>query len=123
MSRRGGRCGDEDIIHIDNDVCTMLQVFNVQVMEDVVHHCLEHAGGICQTEEHDQQLEQAVFCLKCSFFLISSFNLDVIVSPMDIKLGEDVDILNLTNQVQNEWQRVAVADGVFIQLAIVLYWA
>ncbi len=44
MSGWGGQRGDEDIIHVDNDACTVLQVFNVQVVEDVVHHCLECAG-------------------------------------------------------------------------------
>ncbi len=42
-----GRCCDEDVIHIDNDTCTRLKVFDMQVMENMVHHHLECAGRIC----------------------------------------------------------------------------
>ncbi len=90
-------------------------------MEDVIHHRLKGARRICQAEEHDQRLEQAVFCLKYSLFLIASFNSDVIVSPADIKFREDVSILHLTYEVWYERQWIAIANGMFVQLAIILY--
>src|SRR6266404_571506 len=95
---------------------------DMEVTKDVIHHRLKGARRICQAKEHDQWLKQAIFCLKCSFFLIASFNPDVIVSPMDIKFCEDVGILDLAYEIWYKWQWIAIADGVFIQLAIILYW-
>ncbi len=74
----------------------------MEVMEDVIHHSLERTGQICQAEEHDQWFKQAIFGLKCSLFLITSFDSDIIVAPANIKLCEDVGVLSLTNQVWNE---------------------
>jgi len=53
MGGKRRRCGDEDVVHVDDDTSALLQVFNVQISEDMVHHCLKRAGRICQTKEHD----------------------------------------------------------------------
>jgi len=95
---------------------------DMEIVEYVIHHCLKGAGRICKAEEHDQWFKQAVFHLKCALFLVSCLDPDVIIAPSDIKLCEDVSILNLTYQVGYKRQWVAIADGVFVQLAIILHW-
>src|SRR6266404_8548171 len=87
----------------------------------MVHHRLEHTGRICQTEEHDQWLEQAIFRLEGSFFFISRLNSDVVIAPSYVELGEDMGVLDLAYEVRYKWQRIAIANGVLIQFSIVLY--
>jgi len=45
----------------------------------MIHHHLEGARRIHQAKEHDQWLEQAIFCLKCALFFVACFNPDVII--------------------------------------------
>src|SRR6267378_3027592 len=120
MCGEGGGCGDEDVIHVDDDARAFLKVFDMQIPEDVVHHRLERAGRISQAEEHDKGFEEAVFRLKGSFFLVSRFDPNVIITPADVELREDVGVLHLTNQVWYERQWIAVTDRMFVQLAIIL---
>ena len=44
----------------------------------------------------------------------------IVVSPAYIKLGEDLSILQLVHEVGDEGKGVGIADGVFIDIAIVL---
>ena len=48
------------------------------------------------------------------------FDSDIIVSPSDVKLGEDFRPLEFINKVRNEGERVCITDGMFIDVAIVL---
>src|SRR5260221_7495909 len=58
------------------------------VPKDVVHHSLKCSGGIAHSKEHDRRFVQSKWrrerCLPSIFFL----DLDVIVSPAYVKLGE-----------------------------------
>src|SRR6267378_2258060 len=95
-------------------------MFDMQVPEDMVHHRLERAGRISQSEEHDKRFEEAVFRFKGSFFFVSRFDSNVIITPADVELREDVGVLHLTNQVWYERQWIPVADRMFVQLAVIL---
>ena len=55
-----------------------------------------------------------------SFPLMSIFDSDIIVSPLDIKLGEDFRPLEFIDKVRNEGERVCITDGMFVDIAIVL---
>ena len=55
-----------------------------------------------------------------SFPLMPVFDLDIIVSPSDVKLGEDFCPLEFIDKVRNEGERVCVTDGMFVDIAIVL---
>ena len=88
----------------------------------MIHHCLEGARRICEAKEHDQGFEQAIFCLERSLFFVSRFNPDVVISSAHIKFCKDVGVLYLTDEVWYKWQRILIADCVFVQFAIVLYW-
>ena len=48
------------------------------------------------------------------------FDSDIIVSPSDVKLGEDFRPLEFIDKVRNEEERVCIMDGMFIDIAIVL---
>ena len=54
------------------------------------------------------------------FPLVSISDADVVVSPLYIKLGEDLGILYLVNEVLDQWERVGVLDGVGVDISIIL---
>ena len=39
---------DKDIIHIAYDLAVV-----DEILEDIIHHHLEHCGGVTQSKEHD----------------------------------------------------------------------
>src|SRR5882724_2928277 len=41
---------DEDVVHVDGHY-SLIDEF----LEDVIHHCLECGGTVCEAEEHDQR--------------------------------------------------------------------
>ena len=74
---------DEDVIHIDGHYSLVDEFF-----ENVVHHCLECGGTVCEAEEYDQRFEKASVRLKNGLPLISFFDLNVVVSPANVQLSE-----------------------------------
>ena len=54
------------------------------------------------------------------FPLMPILDLDVVVTPADIKLGEDFGPLELVYKVRDEGKRVGIPNSVFSQVVIVL---
>ena len=54
------------------------------------------------------------------FPLMSIFDSDIVVSPSDIKFGEDFHPLEFVDKVGDEGKRVCVTDSVFVDIAVVL---
>jgi hypothetical protein len=75
-----------------------MMFFN-DIVQLLVHHCLEHGWRVPESKEHYQWFPEPVFGLKGCFVLISFFDVDIIVSLSDIGLGEYLGILDLCNQV------------------------
>ena len=48
------------------------------------------------------------------------FDSDIVVSPSNVKLGEDFCSLEFIDKVRNEGERVCITDGMFIDIVIVL---
>ena len=57
---------------------------------------------------------------KGSFPLMPIFDLHIIVSPLDVKFGEDFRSLEFIDKVGNERERVCIMDSVFVDVAMVL---
>src|SRR6266404_3193388 len=115
------RGGDEDVIHIDDNTSTHREKAELNVPEDLVHHCLKGTWGICKTKEHDPWFEKTIFSLKGGFFFVSCFNSNIVISPSYIKLGEDVCVLHLADKIGDERQGVSISNGKFVQLSVILY--
>ena len=77
---REGAGVDEDIIHIAYGLAIV-----DEVSEDIVHHCLEHHGGVTQSKEHDSWLKQPSVSSECSLPLIPFLDPHVIESPSEVK--------------------------------------
>ena len=46
--------------------------------------------------------------------------MNVVVSPSDVELGEDLGIFHLVDEVLDQWERVSVLDSVGVDISIVL---
>ena len=113
----GGWVGgvNKEIVHVDDEPS-----FCNHVTKGVIHEVLESGGGIGETKEHYGWFEESFMCDKGSFPLMPVFDLDIIVSPLNVKLGEDFHPLEFIDKVRNEGERVCVMDSVFVNIVIVL---
>ena len=89
---------DAEIIYID-----FKPTFCDHISEDVVHKCLEHGWGIAKPEEHYCRFKESKGSDKRSLPLICFLNLDVVVPPTDIRLGEQGGILHVVDEFRDKW--------------------
>ena len=68
----------------------------------MVHECLEGAGGIAEAKEHDSQLKKTQRSDERCFPLIFLSDLDVVVSPSNVELGEVRGVLHIINEFRDE---------------------
>src|SRR5882672_181475 len=57
-----GVMGHNNVIHVDDH-----NSFIDELLEDVIHHHLEHFQAVSETKEHDKRFEQASVCPKAAF--------------------------------------------------------
>ena len=81
---------------------------------------MEGGRGVSETEEHHGRFKESFVGNEGSFPLMPIFDSNIIVSPSDIKLGEDFHPLEFIDKVRNEGERVCITDSMFIDIAIVL---
>ena len=83
---------DAQIIHVDLE-----PLFSYHIGEDGVHKCLKSWWGITETKKHDSGFKEAEGSDECGLPLILLPNADVIVSPLDIELGEKGGVFHVAN--------------------------
>ena len=106
---------DEEIIHIDNEPS-----FGNHIAEGVVHETLEGGGGVSKSEEHHGWFEKSFMGDEGCFPLVTVFDPYIVVSPSDVKFSEDLSISQLIHKVGDEGKGVGVADGVLVDVMVVL---
>jgi hypothetical protein len=72
------------------------------LLEYRVHHHLKGGRRVSEPEEHDCGLEKSFGGKESSFPLISVFDVDVVISPSDIKLGEQCAPAKAIDRLGNE---------------------
>jgi len=55
-----------------------------ELLEDVIHHHLEHRQAVSETKEHDKGFKQASVHPKGCLPLVSILDSHIVVSPSDI---------------------------------------
>ena len=81
MLHKGALGEDHDVINVNNYVV-------VHVSKDLVHHGLEHGGGVAESEEHDGRFVGSSVADECCFPFITFFDPHVIVTPPKVYLCE-----------------------------------
>ena len=84
---------------------------------------MEGGRGISEAEKHDQWFEKSSVGFECGFPFISFFHSDIVVSPLDIKLGKPLFSNELTDEFLNEREGIVIAYGIVVEYAVVLNWA
>ena len=108
---------DAQVIHVN------FQPFLPQhVGENVVHECLRCGGSIAKSEEHDSGFEESHGSDEGSFPLILFPNVDVVVSPTNVELGEQGGLLHVINEFWDEGKWIGILDSVGVQVMIILTW-
>ena len=106
---------DADVVHIN---CQPF--FRYHISEDVVHKGLECRWCIAKSKEHYCRFKKSQGGDKGGFPLVFFMNVDVVISPPDVKFCEEGGILYVIDEFGDEWQRVCILDGVGIKISVVL---
>ncbi len=104
---------DEDVVQVYDDVDV------AQVLENVVHECLESSGTVRHPEGHDEVFVRAVTGPESRLPFVSFSDADVVVSGSEIDFGVDAGGAKAIKKVADEGDRIAVLLGDTIESAIV----
>jgi len=107
---------DEDVIKVYT-----YSPFHDEVPEYVIHHGLEGGWAVCETEEHYQRFEQSLVGLKGCLPLVTLTNVNIVVPPANIQLGEILGLAKLIDEFRDEGYGVAIFDQHCIQCSVVLH--
>ena len=98
---------DSHIVHVD------LEPFlQEHVCKDVIHECLEHGGSIAESEEHDNGFEESHGGDESHFPLVLFPDVNVVISPTNVELGEQGGFFHVINEFGNQGERIGISDGV-----------
>ena len=111
----GVREGDEEVIHVDDEPS-----FSDHVSEGVICESLKRGGGVVETKEHNHWFKESLVCDEGGLPLMAIFDMNVVVPPTNIKLGEVASILQLVHEVRDEGKRVDIIGGMFVEVTVVL---
>ena len=109
------RGGNEEVVHVDDEPS-----LSDHVSEGVVHKLLECGGGVVKTEEHDGRFEESFVGNEGSFPLVAVLDLNIVIPPMDIKLGEVTSIFQFVYKVRDKRKGVGIMGGMFIEVVVIL---
>ncbi|KAG5349548.1 hypothetical protein C0989_003210 [Termitomyces sp. Mn162] len=75
---------------VDKDVVKVYKhyTFGNEVLEDILHHCLEGGWTIGESEEHDKRFKQPPVGLEGSLPFVSLMDAHIVVAPLDIQFSE-----------------------------------
>ena len=74
---------DEKIVHVNDKPS-----FCDHVLEGIVHELLECRRGVGKPKKHYCWLKKAFMHNEGSFPLVTIFDANIVITPMDVKLGE-----------------------------------
>ena len=107
--------GNKKVIHVDDEPS-----FSDHVSKRVVHEMLECGGGVAEAEEHDGRCKESFVSNEDYLPLVSIFDLNVVIPPMNVEFGEVTSIFQLVYKVGDEGKRVGIMGGMFVEVAVVL---
>ena len=106
---------NEEIVHVDDEPS-----FGDHVPEGVIHEVLECGWGVGKPKEHDCWLEKPFMGDKGGFPLVTVFDADVVVTPSDVKLGKQLGVFELIDEIGDKGEGVSISNGMFIQVVVIL---
>ena len=89
----------------------------------MIHERLKSRRGITEPKEHYSGFKEAERRDECRFPLVFLPDANVVIAPSNIKLGEQGRVLHIVDQLWDERERISVANGVGVEISIVLAWS
>jgi hypothetical protein len=84
---------------------------------------LEGCWQVSEAEEHDCRLKKSLQGKEGSLPFVPILNTNIIVSPVDVELGEQSASTKAINGLGNERGNVLILFGPFVDQSIVLNWS
>ena len=109
------RGGNEEIVHVDNEPS-----FCDHITEGVIHELLECGRGVIKSKEHNGRFKKSFVHDEGSFPLVAILDVDIIISPTNIKFSEVASVFQLVHEVGDERERVGIMSGMFIEISVIL---
>ena len=105
------------VVHIDLE-----PMLGDHVSKDVIHECLKSWRSVTEAKEHYSGFKEAKRSDECCFPLVFLSNANVVITPSNIKLREQCGVLHIIDQLWDEGERIPIANGVGIEILIILAW-
>ena len=106
------------VVHIDLEPS-----LGDHVGENMIHECLKSWRGVAEPKEHHSGFKEAERSDEHCFPLVFLLDANVVVTPSNIKLGEQSRVHHIINQLRDEGERIPVANSVEVEISIVLAWS
>ena len=106
---------DEEVVHVNDEPS-----FCDHIPERVGHESLKSRGGIGHAEEHDSGFVESSVGNEGGLPLVIIFNLDVVISPSYIKLGEDFGVFEFVDEVRDQGKGVCISNSMTAKILVVL---
>ena len=88
----------------------------------MIHEHLKCGGSIAESEEHDGGFEKSHGGNEGGFPLILLPDANIVISPVNVKFGEQGGLLHVINEFWDEREWIGISDGVGVQVAVILTW-
>ena len=106
---------DSHVIHVD-----LKPLLRKHICEDVVHEGLEGGGGVAEPKEHDSGFKESHGGDESGLPLIFFSDVNVVVSPTNVKFGEQGGFFHVVNELRDQGERIGISDSVGVQVAVIL---
>ena len=106
------------VVHID-----LKPTFGNHISKNMIHKCLKSRRGVAEPKEHYSWFKEAERSDEHRFPLVFLPNANVVITPSNIKLGEQSGVLHIIDQLWNEGERIPIVNGVGIEISIILAWS
>ena len=103
------------VVHIDLEPS-----LGDHVRKDMIHECLKSRRSVAEAKEHDSGFKKAERSDECRFPLVFLLNANVDITPSNIKFREQCGVLHIIDQLWDEGERISSANGVGIEISIIL---
>ena len=106
---------DSHVIHVD-----LKPLLWKHIREDMVHESLEGGGSVAESKEHDGGFKESHGGDESGLPLIFLLDANVVISPMNVKFGEQGGFFHVVNEFRDQGERIGISDSVGVQVAVVL---
>ena len=95
------------VVHINLE-----PLFGDHIGKNMIHERLKGRRGVAEPKEHHSGFKEAERSDERCFPLVFLSDANVVITPSNIKLGEQCRVLHVIDQLRDEGERIPVANSV-----------